>query len=410
MAGHPDRSFEPWMVSNVATGAAQQSYMTLLIPPFITSVTGSALRSGIVLAVVGLAALTGPYIGRFADRRNNHRLLYVLSIFGFFLSFLLLAVDANADVYSPIIGLLFGVSIAAQGTIGPAFIVGSGQSQRLVAGQLTMFGLSIPLGQLIGAVIIAIGLGAGLSSRGLFVLAALSLLIAALWTWLTVAKPAKRLADFAAQVNIQKRKHTSSRQIYLSAFGLFLLAATVGAIANSGLYSQVANILPAVYGYSAQQTSLVVALAGLLSIGAIILSGSWMRRLGSYPVYIRGAAIKFVGMVGMAVVALLGGGFFLIAALMVQLAYVGPMLTRTASSDVSVKLAPVTSAEAAGYYLASSALGAFLGSLAAGALADFVGYNAVNWMNALLSGAAVAILVVFLLPWAKSFKALFVTT
>lgn len=410
MSDRPGRSFQPWMISNVAAGAAQQSFMMLLIPPFITQTTGSATRSGVVLAVVGLAAITGPWIGRLADRRESHRLLYLLSIFGFSLCFLLLALDARAEVYSPIIGLLLGVSIAAQGTIGPAFIVGSGQSRKEVAEQLAMFGLSIPLGQLVGAIIVAIGLQFGLSSQGLFMLAGVSLAIAAIVTWMTINAPAERFREFAVTTTNKIKKTATNRQIFFSAFGLFLLAATVGAIANSGLYSQVANILPAVYGFTAQQTSLVVAFAGLLSIGAIILSGSWMKQLGSLPVYVRGAAIKFVGMFGMVLVALLGGGFLLLAALMVQLAYVGPMLTRTASADISVKLAPVSSAEAAGYYLASSALGAFFGSLAAGFLADAVSFNAVNWMTAILAGVAVLILIVFLLPRTKQYKALFVTT
>lgn len=51
---------EPWMISNVATGAATASFLNLLVPPFIANVTGSASRGGVVFAVISLAAATVP--------------------------------------------------------------------------------------------------------------------------------------------------------------------------------------------------------------------------------------------------------------------------------------------------------------------------------------------------------------
>ena len=39
----PVLSFELWMVSNAAAGAAIGSFLTLLIPPFVTEVTGSPI-------------------------------------------------------------------------------------------------------------------------------------------------------------------------------------------------------------------------------------------------------------------------------------------------------------------------------------------------------------------------------
>lgn len=405
-------SLEPWMVSNVAAGAAQLSFMALLIPPFVLAATGSAVRSGIVLAVVGLAALSGPLIGRYADKHDNHALLYVSSIFLLSVCFLFLALDADRMIYSPVIGFLLGIAFAAQGTIGPALVVGSGLSQAEIAGQLTMFGLSLPIGQLIGALVVVAGQLAGLSFEGLFLLASGVLLAMAFLTWATINAPITRLLTHKSRsANVSKPTAASGwKDIFFSVFGLFLLAATVGAIANNGLYSQVANILPAVYGFAAWQASLVVAFAGFLSVGAIILSGMWMKKYGSLPVYSRGAFIKFVGMAGMTAVGMLSGSHLLIAALMVQLAYIGPLITRTASAAVAGEISPVTTSEAMGYYLASSALGALIGSLGAGFLAEYVSFNAVNWMNALLSAAAVFILFAILSPRVKNYRALFVTT
>ena len=67
------RGFEPWMISNVAIGIAVGSFLTLLVPPFTTDVTGSAARVGIVFALVSLAATVGPWFGGRADRSGRHR-------------------------------------------------------------------------------------------------------------------------------------------------------------------------------------------------------------------------------------------------------------------------------------------------------------------------------------------------
>ena len=72
------RGFEPWMISNVAVGMAVGSFLTLLVPPFITDVTGSAARVGIVFALVSLAATVGPWFGGRADRSGRHRRYYLI--------------------------------------------------------------------------------------------------------------------------------------------------------------------------------------------------------------------------------------------------------------------------------------------------------------------------------------------
>ncbi|MEQ9161141.1 MAG: hypothetical protein RLN74_00420, partial [Ilumatobacter fluminis] len=68
------------MLSNVATGAATASFLNLLVPPFITSVTGSASRVGVVFAMLSLAAAIGPWVGRLAERTGRYRALYFVAL------------------------------------------------------------------------------------------------------------------------------------------------------------------------------------------------------------------------------------------------------------------------------------------------------------------------------------------
>lgn len=384
------------MLSSIAAGAVMMSFVSLLIPPFITRVTGSPLRAGLVLAVIGLAALSGPWIGRFADKHRAHKQIYILSLVGFVVAFVILALDSAASYYGPLAGLIIGLSSAAQATIGASFIVGAGYSKQDTAKKLTIYSLLFPAGQVLGAAVIGIGLLLGATEIELFWLAAIFLGIFTLITWPTLNDVSKHLHNNLPAKTQQVSSRKNRPKIVFSVFGLFLLAATLGAIANNGLISQVANILPNVYGFSAAQTSGVVGLAGLLSVGAIIFAGKLMAHSGSFKTYKYGAIIKWVGMSGMAIVGMIGGAHLFLATIMVLIPYQGLQITKLASPDVATKLAPVATAEANGYYFATSALGTFLGSLGAGALAQFVSYNSINQMSALLSGLAVLILVFFL--------------
>lgn len=392
--------FAPWMISNLAAGATQMSFVTLLIPPFITKITGSPLRGSVVLAIIGLAALTGPAIGKFADKHKAHQWLYMTSLLGMALGFVALAVDAAVNWYSPIAGLIIGASMAAQATIGPAFIVGVGDSKTNVARKLTIYNILYPIGQVFGALVIVVGLLLGLAGQGLFWLAVDFLAISAIFSLPGLSVISKKVSTTLTA----NRQKVNFKKAMSSSFGLFLLAATLGAIANGAQNAQIANILPNVYGFSQVQTAAIIAIAGFLSIGALIYAGKLLQKQSSTKVYFYGATIKFVGMAAMAVVGVLTGQYLLLATSAVLVAYQGPQLTRLASPSLAARLASFAATQANGYYFATSALGAFLGSLAGGYLAQFVSYNAINLFNATLAGAAVLLIIMFLSPKNKILK------
>ena len=50
------RSFEGWMISNLAMGAGFSAFVALLIPPYITGITGNAADAGVIMAIISLAA------------------------------------------------------------------------------------------------------------------------------------------------------------------------------------------------------------------------------------------------------------------------------------------------------------------------------------------------------------------
>ena len=81
-----------WMASNFAAGAGFSAFMALLIPPYVTEVTGDAAAAGVVMAVISLAAVLGPVIGTLADRHAAHRLLLTGGVAGMAIGFGVLSV------------------------------------------------------------------------------------------------------------------------------------------------------------------------------------------------------------------------------------------------------------------------------------------------------------------------------
>lgn len=379
--------------------------MTLLVPPFVTKVTGSATRVGVVFAVMSLAAVVAPVVARVADRTGRHRLIYLVSMLAMAGAFVLLAVDAHTWRWSPLFGLIVGVAYAAQATLGQAFIVGAGQPQQTVAAQLTAFNLAYPLGQLLGALVVAVAQLAGASFATTFWVAAAVMLGAALLSWPLMGKPAARFAAAAASPgNVdaaaagEPRPAPGLNTILLSVFGTFLLVVVLSSVGNNGLQSQLANVMPKVYGFSASQTSLLLGLAGLLNIATIVYAGRRLARDGALSVFTFGTTIRTVGVLAMALLGLAASPVLLLAALAMLVTFQGVPIPRVAAPALAASTAPTSAAVADGYYFAASALGSVIGCLLAGVLADQVDYNAVNWMATAAGGLALAFLLLGLRP------------
>ncbi|MGN6125947.1 MAG: MFS transporter, partial [Humibacter sp.] len=280
-------SFEPWMLSNIVSGAVMSGFLVLLIPPFITHVTGSAARAGVVFAVIALSAMTGPVFGRIADRYSAHRIVYTLSFVGMGLAFGLLALDGSNDVYSPIAGVLLGTSLSAKGSVGSGFLVGSGLPGPVQAKQLTVFNLLMFGGQIVGGLLVALLSAIDLGYSGEFGIAAALIAVGAVYTWFTTGTPERRVravaddgrrrrtAVVAAAPNTEPAADAqipdttarpSLRQTLGSPFGALMLVIALGGVCMAMLSSQIANILPAVFGISPAVTGILIAVAGALGI------------------------------------------------------------------------------------------------------------------------------------------------
>ena len=395
-------AFEWWMLSYFAFGAGFSAFVRLLIPPYVTEATGSAASAGIVMALMSLSAVVAPAIGGFADRYRAHRLMLNLGMFGMVLAFAAYALSSGDSMVTALDAILMGVSVAAINAMAPVFIVSAGLSQGLQAKRLTTLNVMSPIGQTVGGSILGLAASAGLSYDQRFWLAAAFMLVAGVIVYFASAKPATRIqmAEEPAGDDSpdETKKPTGLKQVLFSYFGIYLLILILSSVGFNGFNAQVANIMPNVFGLSEAQTSSIISLAGVLSIAGMFATGAWMARSGPTTVHASGTIIRTVGLLGLAILGLVGSVGPLIVFLVAQILYISRPFGRLPQPAVGVRFSPISPGQTTGWIGGAAAIGSFIGSLLGGWLADTVGFNAINWMGAIAVGLAVLLYVFSLLP------------
>jgi predicted MFS family arabinose efflux permease len=394
----PARAFEPWMLTMFAMGAAYSAFVSLLIPPFVTEVTGNASSAGVVMAIIALGAILGPPLGTFADKYDAHRLVLVAGVFGMALSFVAYALSAEDGALYALDALLMGVSVAAVSAAGPVFIVGANLPQDIEAKQMTTFQLMMPAGQLVGGLLLAVAANWSFDAR--FWLGAAFIGLLGVVSLLTTAAPNARLQAAIArrQEAVGEVRKATLRQVFLSTFGLFWLVLVLTSITSNGINSQIANILPNVYGIEERTTSALISAAGLLNIVLFFPAGRWMGRSGPFPVFTAGLVARTGGALGMAVVGLALDNAVVLGAAFMQLLYQAAPFVRLGQPTNAARFATFPQGAVQGWVIAASAVGSFVGAALGGFLADSIGFNAINWMAAIAGGLAVALTLLSLAP------------
>jgi len=389
------------MISFIAAGAGWAAFISLLIPPFVTESTGNAADAGIVMAVISLAAVLAPVLGGFADKYRAHRLVLTLGVLGMALGFFMYSISAESQAIYALDAIVLGISAAAINAVGPVFVLGANLSQKLEASRLTVLNLLQPVGQVIGGALLAVAVSANLDFSARFTIAAGFMLICGVITWFTTAAPAKRIVlqeDKPEDAAGDPKKSFGLKQVLVSTFGMTLLILTLSSVGNNGINSQIANILPSVYGMDQQTTSALISLAGLFNIFLFIVAGRWMARSGGMTVLTGGTVIRFIGALGMALVGMMTNKPIIIAAAFMLILYQSNPFSRISQGVVGMRFSTIPAGATSGWVIAASAAGSFVGALLGGFLASSIGFNAINWMAAIAVGAALLLLFVSLWP------------
>jgi MFS family permease len=392
--------FEWWMVSNFASGAGFAAFVALLIPPYVTQVTGSAGEAGIVMMFISLAAVTAPVIGTFADRYSAHRLVLTMGVAGMGVAFAMYAVSSTSSAVLALDALIMGVSVAAQQAVAPVFVLAAGLGKGLQAKRLTTLNLVYPAGQVVGGALLAIAVSASLDFSARFWIAAGFMAIAAVITWLGSGAAAKRIKSSPppSKEQVDKTRSSGIKTVLFSTFGLYLGILVLSSITNNGINNQIANILPNVYGIDEATTSALISLAGLLGLAFYLVAGWVMARRGGVDTFTLGSVLRLGGSAAMAILGLFTGSPILIVAGAMQTLYQASPFIRLSQPVVGVRFSKFGAGAAAGWVIGASAIGSAIGSLLGGWLAENVGFNAINWMGAISAALALALVFIYLRP------------
>ncbi len=386
------------MVSNFAAGAGIGAFVTLLVAPYVTGTTGSAADAGVVVSVISIAAVLGPVFGRLADRYKAHRLVLSGGVLAMAVAFAMFAVSSEDNQLYALDAVVLGAAIAAQQAVAPAFVVAAGLPKPLEARRLTTLSLLFPIGQVVGAALLAIVANAGWSYPDQFWLAAAFTAVAGLITVFGSRSAAARIGSTGRSAATEPGGPKAGlRGIFVSVFGAYLLVLVLTSITSNGINNQIANILPNVYGVSTAATSMLVSIAGLINIALFFAAGALMARSTSTRVLFLGVLLRSSGALLLALFGLMTGSPFLLVAASVQLLYQGTPFVRLSQPAVAVKFATIAPTEATGWVIGASAVGSFIGSLLGGFLGESFGFNAINWMGAVAGGFAILLAAAVLL-------------
>jgi MFS family permease len=231
--------------------------------------------------------------------------------------------------------------------------------------------------------------------------------VCTLIVWFTSAAPTAALVldddePDGSGDNVEQTRRTGLGGVLFSLFGVYVLVLVLSSIAQNGINSQIANILPNLYGIDETTTSSLISLAGLLNIGLFFVAGKAMTNYGPLTPFVAGTVMRFGGAAFLGVLGLMTSTPVLLVAGAMQLLYQGSPFVRLPQNVLAVRFAPIPSGQANGWVIAGSAMGSFIGSLLGGWLADEVGFNAINWMGAVAAGAGVALLILVIAPINKS--------
>lgn len=386
--------FEWWMVANLAVGMGQFAFVPMLIVPYVIGVSGRPADGGVVLSIIGLAAVTAPALGAFADRYAAHRLVFVLGLFAQAAAYALYAWSAVDQVVYGLVAIVFGVGIAAVQAVGPAFIVAIGLAESLQAKRLGAYNLLTSAGLVIGGLLLVATATWPYPRK--FLLAAGAISLVSLVVWLATARPAGRIrprSDVAAVAGAVagaqegQRRPGALRQVLRTRFGVLLLMLVFTGIGYNATIGQIANIMGQTFGYPAGTTSTLLAVSGLVNMGGFLFAGFWMARSGALTVVTGAQLLHLLGLAGLALLSLATGSVVVAAGLFMLCFYSAEPFGRIPQPVLAVRFSSLDASTATGWYIAVLAGSASIGGLLAGLLAQVFSYAAILWM----AGAAFAI-------------------
>jgi MFS family permease len=292
------RPFELWMTSNLALGLAFNCLLPVLLPSYVLSTGGSATDVWVAMALAGLFALFGPWIGRIAGRRRAHRSAQVLGMLGMAGGLVMLALSPGDSLSIVLAIAVMGIGAAAVTVAAPTFVLGTDLPARMQSRQLTWLQLNLDLGKIVGGLLLGVMASTKMPFHTQLGVGGLVIGLLGVLVWTASRYAAERIRR--PEVDLTAAAGSSDtavpwRTLLLSLFGVPVVAQLL----DSATMVEV-------------QISTMLAVSGLVGIGLYFLAGRWMSRSGPGLVWAIGHTLRGAGGLVLGALGLLRGSPYLV--------------------------------------------------------------------------------------------------
>lgn len=292
------RPFEFWMTSNLALGLAFNCLLPVLLPSYVLSTGGSATDVWVAMAMAGLFALLGPWIGRLAGRRRAHRSAQVVGMLGMAAGLVMLALSPGDSLSIVLAIAVMGIGAAAVTVAASTFVLGTDLPAGIQSKQLTWLQLNLDLGKVVGGVLLGVMATLRMGLHAQFAIGGLVIGVLGMLVWAASRYAAERIhkpeIDLTAALGPSDTA-VPWRTLLLSLFGVPVVAQLLGSVTVMEV-----------------QVSTMLAVSGAVGIGLYFLAGHWMARSGPGLVWAIGHTLRGAGGAVLGVLGLLRGSPYLV--------------------------------------------------------------------------------------------------
>ncbi|HXT43399.1 MAG TPA: MFS transporter [Pseudonocardiaceae bacterium] len=292
------RPFELWMTSNLALGLAFNCLLPVLLPSYVLSTGGSATDVWVAMAMAGLFALLGPWIGRLAGRRRAHRSAQVVGMLGMAAGLVMLALSPGDSVSIVLAIAVMGIGAAAVTVAAPTFVLGAELPAGMQSRQLTWLQLNLDLGKIVGGLLLGVMATQKTGLHAQFAIGGLVIGVLGVLVWAASRYAAQRIRKPEIDLTAALGPSDTAvpwRTLLLSLFGVPVVAQLLGSV----------TVMEA-------QVSTMLAVSGAVGIGLYFLAGHWMARSGPGLVWAIGHTLRGAGGAVLGVLGLMRGSPYLV--------------------------------------------------------------------------------------------------
>ncbi|WP_163930924.1 MFS transporter [Paraferrimonas sp. SM1919] len=385
-----------WYFSAFTFGGMQMIALPLLIPGYITEVTGSISESGAALAMVGITGLAAPLFGSVIDKFRLHAHAQVFAMLAYAASMLILANTSSLPLIFLATALLGSASIMLL-TVNPTFIVATGLDQQQQGLRLTRMNQSIFVGAIVTSLILAQTIKMDYQSS--FYAMAIMALVALAIILLDNFKTAKSIQVEAPTAESDEQSQTPAK--FSLTFVCFLAAVFLAMVGSANQVAQGPALFESVFGIDKSMTTWVLTITSFVSLVTLNVAGKWLQKAGEGSVWLFGlAGYTLVGFILFTLAQLDGVAVFI--PLVLHLLFMQCLsMVDMVKPAIVVKATSMNPATTQGFLLFAIAGGYAFGTFSGGLVGEFVSLSSMFAYVGLTSGAALILAIITLLRLKK---------